>query len=72
MFDTVADVYAREESRATVKMRHTEPFPDELPTKPDVIKRTERRVRMALWLIVIVAAVCFGIAILALALSHSR
>ena len=67
--DGVARVYVREETRATTRVskKYVDQFrwPDEVPTKPDVIRIAERR-KTVLMLALVVAAVAILSGIVAL------
>ncbi len=59
--EIVASVYMREEARATMKLDRKKPFPDELPTKPDLIKALDRRRRIVRYVAIILFGTALGI-----------
>lgn len=67
--DSVAKLYIREESRATAKMpaRQIESlWAKEAPTRPDAVKRAEKRVRRVTYAVIGFAVLLFALLIVVL------
>jgi hypothetical protein len=68
--ESVAKLYIREESRATVKIparRVDAIWAAEQPTKPDIVKAADRRVRRFLFALAVVTVVVMALVVVLLA-----